>query len=42
MILDRHNRLNLAELYASLQGAGDGESTETAAEKSQATADEKS
>ncbi|KAA9270876.1 (p)ppGpp synthetase, partial [Staphylococcus epidermidis] len=24
MILDRHNRLNLAELYASLQGAGDG------------------
>lgn len=51
MILDRHNRLNLAELYASLQGAGDGgaqgaaataaESAESA-EKSQATADEKS
>ena len=48
MILDRHNRLNLAELYASLQGAGDGgaqDATATnapAAEKSQATADEKS
>ena len=45
VILDRHNRLNLAELYASLQGAGDGESPATAApeaQKSPATADEKS
>ena len=45
VILDRHNRLNLAELYASLQGAGDGESPATAApeaQKSPASADEKS